>query len=276
MPDLNIKTIGFIGLGLIGGSLAKSFRQNGITIYAYDQSVPTLGSAAESGLFEGLTDNLDSFLDFDVDLIYICLPVKVAVEVLKALDQKQVTVPITDAGSTKASIQQLGDELSLRFCGGHPIAGKEVSGFDSADADLMNGAFHVLTGDDVLFSNALKQLHESIGMKVIEMAPAKHDKMFGLISHMPHLVAYAMIELVCEEDADSLNYTGGGFRDFTRIAASDPKMWADVFTDNKVVMLELIDRYTDLLNHWKSNIENDNYDHMFDAITDVRNRRRQL
>lgn len=273
---LEIKSIGFIGLGLIGGSLAKAFYKNNIEVYGFDVSKESLGEAASTNIFEGLTDQLDSFLNFDMDLIYICLPVQTSIEILIILNEKSVSVPITDAGSTKSSIQNIANKLKVRFCGGHPIAGKEVSGFTSSDSTLMSDAFHVLTGNDALLSASLRILHENIGMKVIEMTPAKHDKMFGLISHMPHLVAYSMIELVCKQDADALNYTGGGFRDFTRIAASDPKMWSDIFTDNKDVMLELIDQYIDQLNNWKSTIMNDNYEHMFNAITNVRNRRRKL
>lgn len=273
---MNINTIGFIGLGLIGGSLAKSFADQGITLYGYDASVDALTDAAESHIFEGLTNELEPFLAFDVDLIYICLPVKHAIKCIHTLKDKSVTTAITDAGSTKMSIQAEANQLGLNFCGGHPIAGKEVSGFANADADLMKNAFHVLTGKPSSLSTALKEIHLNIGMKVIEMTPEKHDKMFGLISHMPHLIAYAIIELVCDQDEDALNYTGGGFRDFTRIAASDPKMWSDIFTDNKEVMLELIDQYMELLQVWKKTIENDDYDHMFNAITNVRNRRRKI
>jgi prephenate dehydrogenase len=232
-----INNIGIVGLGLIGGSLAKSFHNLGLKLYACDKDIETLALATSSNIFEGLTDDFEEFLDFNLDLIYLCLPVQTILNFLDILAANEVSIPITDAGSTKSSIQNKAEKLGLNFCGGHPIAGKEVSGFENSDDNLMKGAFHVLTGKNVTLSDELEKIHKSIGMKVIKMDATRHDKVFGLISHMPHLVAYAIIELVCEQDIDALKYTGGGFKDFTRIAASDPKMWADIFTDNKEMML---------------------------------------
>ncbi len=273
---MTINSIGFVGLGLIGGSLAYSFNQIGKKIYGYDLSFDTLAKAAKSNIFEGLTDEIDEFLNFDFDLIYICLPVKSTLKFLDLLKEKNYQKFITDAGSTKFSIQQKADRLKLNFCGGHPIAGKETSGFINADENLMKNSFHILTGKNIKLCALLDELHTEIGMKVIRMQAERHDKVFGLISHMPHLVAYAIIELVCEQDMDALKYTGGGFKDFTRIAASDPTMWADIFTDNKEIMLKLIDNFENLLDRWKTAIRNDDYEHMFNAISDVRKRRKEI
>ncbi len=273
---MKINSIGFVGLGLIGGSLAQSFHNLKIKIYGYDVNINTLAVAAESNIFESLTNELDKFLNFNFDLLYLCLPVKSSLKFLDFLKEKNYDKFITDAGSTKFSIQKKADELELNFCGGHPIAGKETSGFINSDENLMKNAFHVLTGKEDELCDELENIHSQIGMKVIRMNPKRHDKMFGLISHMPHLVAYAIIELVCELDVDALKYTGGGFKDFTRIAASDPKMWADIFTDNKEIMLHLIDNFEDLLDRWKTAIRHDNYEHMFNTISYVRKRRKEI
>jgi len=246
--------IGIIGLGLIGGSLAKAFNKAGIKVYGYDKSIDSISSAVECGIFEVLTDDMDEFLDFNPDLIYIAVPVNAGIEVLQELGHKNVRTLITDACSTKATICYEAGKLGLNFCGGHPIAGKEVSGFADSEAELLKGALHILTDGDEASVEILKKLHEKIGMKVKVMKAEYHDEIFGVVSHFPHLISFALMELILKKDKNLLEYTGGGFKDFTRIAASDPVMWSDIFTDNSEHISNVINEYIDILNDWKQQI----------------------
>ncbi|MCB4203665.1 prephenate dehydrogenase [Deferribacterales bacterium Es71-Z0220] len=277
MENIHFNKIGIAGLGLIGGSFAKAFVEQGIKVYGFDKSVECLGSAAESFIFEGLTDNEDEFLNFELDLIYICLPVNSALKFLEYLGGKKVTTFITDGCSTKKSICEKAKDLNLNFVGGHPIAGKEVSGFENSEADIFKNAYHILIDSEQKeFLGALKNLHSQIGMKVNVMDVDRHDKIFGLISHFPHLIAFSLIDFVENEDSLAFSFTGGGFRDFTRIAKSNPTMWSDIFFDNSDNLQQLIDRYIEELTKWKNAIKSNDYDLMKSMISKVKGLREAL
>jgi len=246
--------IGIIGLGLIGGSLSKAFDEAGFKIYGYDKSLDSISSAVDFGRFEGLTDDMDEFLGFEPDLIYIAVPVKAGIEILHELGRKNIKTLITDACSTKMTVCSEARKLGLNFCGGHPIAGKEVSGFANSEAELLKGALHILTDGDEANMSVLKKLHEKIGMNVKVMNAEYHDEIFGVVSHFPHLISFALMELILKKDKNLLEYTGGGFKDFTRIAASDPVMWSDIFVDNSEHINDVIDEYISVLNDWKRQI----------------------
>lgn len=268
--------IGIIGLGLIGGSLAKAFNNIGITLYGYDQSLDTISSAVEYGIFEGLTDDLEEFLNFEPDLIYISVPVNAALKILGKLESKKVKTLITDACSTKISICSEAEKLGLNFCGGHPIAGKEVSGFVNSESELLNGSLHILVNGNDTEINILKNLHEKIGMTVKVMNAKYHDEIFGVVSHFPHLISFALMELILKKDKNLLEYTGGGFKDFTRIAASDPVMWSDIFTDNGEYINCVIDEYIDILNEWKRQINTKEKGALMEKIRHVSSARQCL
>ncbi|KAA0257774.1 prephenate dehydrogenase/arogenate dehydrogenase family protein [Deferribacter autotrophicus] len=276
MPKV-FEKIGVIGIGLIGGSFAKAFYKKGYKIYGLDSNNETLLKAIESDIFEGVANTLDDFLTFDLDLIYITTPVSSAKKILRDLSAKNITIPITDACSTKFSLVKLAKELNLNFYGGHPIAGKEKSGFEYSDDNMLKGAYHFLTvekDDDTVL--ALKKMHEEIGMVVKVMDAKKHDELFGLISHFPHLIAFALIDLVDIKNRDAFGFTGGGFKDFTRIAASEPRMWTDIFLDNSEVVVSLIDEFINILNSWKDNILDKKEDAIFHDIGLISNIRRGL
>lgn len=271
------KSIGIIGLGLIGGSAAKAFAGKGITLFGLDQSTSTLAEAAGEGIFNGLTDSLDDFLSFEPELIYICLPVEATKEILKALSDKEVKTPIADAASTKSSVCALALALSLNFCGGHPIAGREVSGFSSSLHNLFEGAVYVITPVAKEFPVAeLQILHQNIGMKVVHMTAEKHDIVFGAISHLPHVTAFSLVETVDFACSEAFSYTGGGFKDFTRIAASNPRMWTDIFLDNDQIIIDLIDKYVDSLLSWKKDITEKNDKQIYKRIEKASNIRRSI
>ncbi|MGA1846240.1 prephenate dehydrogenase [Deferribacter abyssi] len=272
-----LKKIGIIGIGLIGGSFAKAFYKKGYEIYGLDFNSDTLLKAIESDIFEGVANSLDDFLTFDLDLIYITTPVSSAKKILTDLSAKNITTPITDACSTKLSLVKLAKKLNLNFYGGHPIAGKEKSGFEYSDESILKGAYHFFTTDkedETIL--ALKKMHEEIGMIIKVIDAKKHDELFGLISHFPHLIAFALIDLVDIKNRDAFGFSGGGFKDFTRIAASDPRMWTDIFLDNSEIITLLIDEFIDILHNWKNNILYKKEDAIFQDIGLISNIRRSL
>jgi prephenate dehydrogenase len=274
---MKYRHIAFAGLGLIGGSLALTFAQKGVKLTAYDADKNTLANAVQTGHFEYATDDIDTLLSLDFDLLYICLPVKAACEFVKQIGEKGFRKPVTDAGSTKADIVKAASEAGISFCGGHPIAGRELSGFENAYAGLFEGAYHILTPSTPDFDvDALKALHQEIGMKVHVMDADRHDMVFGLVSHLPHITAFSMVQTVAAVDIDALNYTGAGFKDFSRIAASDPRMWTEIFLENDENMLKLIDSYITEMNKWRRAIADKDEKEIYDMIEHAAKIRRTL
>lgn len=280
MPnEVCFKRIGIAGLGLIGGSFAKSFNSLGITVYGYDQNNMTLAKAAESDIFAGLTDEFDVFLSFPLDLIYICLPVKTSLKFIQTLGDENIKIYVTDAGSVKSTVVDAAITAGLNFCGGHPIKGKETSGFENSEQGLFKNAKHVLTPLNICdegLPDKLKKLHVALGMEVVFMNPSEHDNVFSLISHLPHLVAFCLMDTVSEKYNSAFSFAGGGFMDFTRIAASDPVMWADIFYDNKEYILRSISDLEKTIKKWKTFVETDNYLELKESIDFVANLRRHL
>lgn len=278
MPaNVGFKNIGIAGLGLIGGSFAKAFSANGINVYGYDTSLPTIEKGAFSGIFQGITDDFNIFIKFPLDLVYICLPVQAALIFIEKLGLSNIKIPVTDASSTKKSVSFAAQNAKLDFCGGHPIKGKETSGFENSEASLFQNAKHILTpGENEELANALRILHESIGMRVFIMDADSHDDILGLVSHLPHLASFCLMDTVAEKRSEAFNFAGGGFMDFTRIAASDPVMWADIFTDNKNSLLNCVSALEKSVKKWKNLIENDDYEKLKQNIQTVSNIRRLL
>lgn len=273
---MNIRKIGIAGLGLIGGSFSYAFFNSGFSIYGYDTDQHTLLKATEKGLFLGLTDELDAFLNFPLDLIYICLPIMAALDFVKILGERGIKIPVTDSLSTKTSIVETAKKYQLNFCGGHPIAGGEFSGFDKASSNILKGAKHILIKDENALFNELKGIHELIGMQVVAMDVYSHDQIFGLISHLPHLVAFNLMDTVQRENSASLKYVGAGFKDFTRIAASDPVMWANIFIDNKENLLNYIEKFIGNMKEWLDLIRNGDLNHLTSKIKGISDKRKGL
>lgn len=260
-------TVGIIGLGLIGGSFAKALKKENYKVYGMDKNIDTIEKASVSGLFEGVTDDLNIFLEFPCDLIYLCVPVDTALVFLDKMCEKNISTLITDACSTKATIQKKAISLELNFCGGHPIAGKETSGFENSSAEMLENAFHIIMETDNRKNHAfLKHIHKDIGMNIKSMTAEEHDKIFGAVSHFPHLISFLLMELILQKDKNMFEFTGGGFKDFTRIAGSDPKMWSSIFIDNKSTIADIIDDYIKLLLDWKEDINAERKDAVFEKI----------
>ena len=249
-----LKTLAVIGAGLIGGSFAMALRRAGAvsSVVGFDRDGAALERAAALGVIDTVAGSVSEAAK-GADLVVVAVPVRaigpVLHDVALSIDAGAV---VTDVGSTKGDVQrtaraELRDRIA-RFVPGHPIAGRETSGVDAATADLFRGARVVLTPGPETAADAVEVVRgawDAAGGRVVTMAADDHDRIFAAVSHLPHLLAFALVsEIAAREDsADLLRFAGGGFRDFTRIAASSPEMWRDISLQNRVALLAELDRY---------------------------------
>lgn len=280
------KKIGFIGLGLIGGSIAKKIRLNDpdVKIYASARRQETIDTAY--GL--GIIDNAQAFTvaEFaECDYIFLCTPVKYNIEYLKEL--KPIIKPdcvITDVGSTKTEIHEEILKLGLEenFIGGHPMTGSEKTGIENADEKLLENAYYIITPTS---KNTYAQIEEfrsfvlSLGSIPLILDYNKHDFATASISHLPHMISYALTNLVQDiDDQDETLKTiaAGGFRDMTRIAASSPVMWQNICESNKDQLLKLMDMYINEFLQLKASIEGNEKQNLLDYFQNAKDYRDSL
>ena len=261
---MKTKTIGFVGLGLIGGSIAKAI----LKIYPNTRILATASkeSTIEAAFEEKLIDNngLLKIHQFgQCDIIFLCSPVKVNCEYLKML--KDVIKPdciITDVGSVKGDITAVARKLNLtnQFIGGHPMTGSELTGLEHSSASLLENAYYILTADPEMSKDTYHQFGEyikSLGAIPIQLTPEEHDEATATISHLPHVVAAALVNLVNDNDDERKickTIAAGGFKDITRIASGSPTMWQHIFLSNKNAILKLISDFKNELSHFENAI----------------------
>jgi prephenate dehydrogenase len=248
-----LKTIAVVGVGLVGGSFALAMRKAGAVarIVGVDRDGHALERAAGLGIIDTAAESASEAAS--ADLVFVSVPVRAIGPVLH--DVAQGLGPetiVTDAGSTKADVVRTAaaelHDKAVRFVPGHPIAGREASGVDAAVPDLFRGARVVLTPEPSTSADAcalVRACWEACGARVTTMSAASHDRIFASVSHLPHVLAFALVsEIVSRPDAEELlGFAAGGFRDFTRIAASSPDMWRDIALANREALLDEIDRY---------------------------------
>ena len=249
-----IGQMGIVGLGLIGGSIAAGVKARGLsnTIVAVDNSAAELEGGLQAGFIDaGSATFTEAFLASD--LIIVCVPVQSSEAVFSELATSQAV--ITDVGSVKQPvIKAATSRLNnlTRFVPGHPIAGSEKHGVSAANPDLFEHRKLILTPDedtDTAAISLVTALWKGLGSDVVTMSAAHHDSVLAQTSHLPHLLAYALVDLLAQQ-GDSLEifeYAAGGFRDFSRIAASDPVMWRDIFDSNRAELLPMLDQYMEAL-----------------------------
>lgn len=248
------KTLALVGVGLIGGSLALALRRAGAVtrVVGFDRDRAALEQGTALGVIDTAADSVSEAVK-GADLVAVAVPVRAIGPVLHdvALTLEPHAV-VTDVGSTKEDVVRIArEELRerfARFVPGHPIAGREVSGVEAALADLFRGARVVLTPVEETAPDAVDTVRsawEAAGAKVVTAAAADHDRIFAAVSHLPHILAFALVsEIASRGNAqDLLGFAAGGFRDFTRIAASSPEMWRDVALQNRQALLGEIDAY---------------------------------
>jgi len=249
-----LKTLAVIGVGLVGGSFASALRRAGVasSVVGFDRDPEALEKATALGVIDSAADSASAAAR-GADLVVVAVPVRAIGPVLHdvglALDANAV---VTDVGSTKTEVVATARgelrERFPRFVPGHPIAGRESSGVEAALPDLFRGARVVLTPLDETAPDAVelvKACWEAVGAKVTSIAPEEHDRIFAAVSHLPHLLSFALVSEIAarENAAELLGFAAGGFRDFTRIAASSPEMWRDIALQNRAALLAEIDRY---------------------------------
>ena len=277
-----------VGLGLIGGSIGLAIKRSNISnqITGYARSNSTLERAIELGLVDSVKDNLKDAVN-NSDLVILATPLSTFRELVEEMSPflKKGCI-ITDTGSAKLTvIEDLKDILpnGVEFVPGHPIAGTEESGPDAGFAELFDNRWCILTPTEDNSSNAVdlvKGFWESIGSKVVIMDPMHHDKVLAITSHIPHLIAFNIVgtanNLANVTEKEVVKYSAGGFRDFTRIAASDPKMWSDIFTYNSDAVLEMLDLFSNDLAKLKAAVIKKDSDLLFSNFEKTREVRKNI
>lgn len=277
-PAFLFEKVAFIGLGLIGSSLCRVIRDKKLAkqVVASTRSVQTLQDAQDLGLIDaGFTSPQDAARD--ADLIVLALPVRATEKVLQAI--QPVLKPdaiISDVGSTKCNVVEaakavFGENLPSGFVPGHPIAGSEHTGVHAGRADLFAHHKVILTPLPSSNPQAVKKLitlWQATQAEVICMSVAEHDEILAQTSHLPHLLAFNLIEQLAasRNNLDIFRYAAGGLRDFSRIAASDPQMWHDIFLANKVSVLKAINAFEQQLGQLKQLIEQENSEQLIGLL----------
>jgi len=237
-----IRRLTLLGLGLLGGSVAKAARAEGLAreIVAVGRRRESLEPALGDGAVDRITTEVAEGLagaDFCVLATPVATLASMLAEVWRVAPDDAV---VTDVGSTKSAIVSVAEALSrsrpLAFIGGHPMAGSEQSGYRVSRANLFRGALVILTPTDASDSGALKRVTEfweALGARVTTLDPGTHDRAVAAISHLPHLVADALVDAVLRMDPHFLDVAAAGFKDTTRIAASNPQVWREIFQENR-------------------------------------------
>ncbi len=274
--------VALIGIGLIGSSISHAMRRGGLagSIVGHAKSVATRDTALRLGLISTAYASAAEAVA-GADLVILCVPVgacgAIAAEIGPHLAKGAI---VTDVGSVKGAIvRDVGPHLpaGVHFVPGHPIAGTEYSGPESGFASLFDNRWCVLTPPpetDPAATAKLKALWEAMGSNVEVMTAEHHDMVLAITSHVPHLIAFNIVNTAAHlervTDSEVIKFSAGGFRDFTRIAASDPTMWRDVFLNNKEAVLEMLGRFTEDLIHLQRAIRYGEADTLFRLFGEAR------
>jgi cyclohexadieny/prephenate dehydrogenase len=280
--------VALIGFGLIGGSIARAARVQNLAgeIVTTARSEKTRARVAELGIVDRVVgSNVEAVRD--ADLVILCIPVgacgAVAQEIAAHLKPGAI---VSDVGSVKgAVVRDMAPHLpdGVHFVPAHPVAGTENSGPDSGFAELFINRWCILTppdGTDAAAIEKLRAFWAAMGAKVEIMTPDHHDLVLAITSHLPHLIAYTIVgtadELAQVTESEVIKFSAGGFRDFTRIAASDPTMWRDIFLSNKEAVLEMLGTFTEDLSKLTRAIRRGDGEALFDHFSRTRAIRRGI
>lgn len=288
MTDIYFEKVALIGIGLIGSSLARVMAERGLAgeIVACARQEDTRRRAIELGLVHAAYDDPAQAVA-GADLVILCTPVSSYGSLVKACaPQLKPGAILSDVGSVKQGvIADVTPHLpaSVAFVPAHPIAGSEQSGPDAGFASLFTNRWCILTPTDDTPDAArdkVRAFWEACGSQVEVMSPARHDRVLAITSHLPHLIAYTIVgtatDLEQDDQADVIKFSASGFRDFTRLAASDPVMWRDVFLANQSAVLETLQRFTEDLTALQRAIRRGEGDSLQNLFTRTRTIRRGI
>lgn len=276
-----ISRLCIVGVGLIGGSLARDLRRLGLVeeIVGSSRDVENLKRAVELGVIDRYDPDPGLAVQ-GADVVLLGVPLGSMASVLRRIAQRiPPEAVVTDVGSAKSSVVEdarraLGPGFG-RFVPGHPIAGTELSGIDASVEDLFLGRRVILTPVSETLAEAVdrvRSLWESVGAQVLEMDVEHHDEVLAATSHLPHMLAYTLMDVLgrTPERVEIFRYAAGGLRDFTRIASSDPQMWHDICVANRAALLSVLERFQDELDRATTAVRDRDGPALFDLFTRAR------
>jgi len=283
---LPFSRVTIIGLGLIGSSLARAIREYmpTVRVTGHDADPDVRETARRIDLCDDITDTAGASVT-DAELVILCVPVRAMGAAAEIADELPADAIISDVGSCKADVlAQLNTALPGRIIiPAHPVAGTENSGPEAGFATLFKGRWSIVTPPadaDPAAVERVSELWRRVGADVETMDPAHHDLVLAVTSHLPHLIAYTIVGTASDMEnvtqSEVIKYSAGGFRDFTRIAASDPTMWRDVFLANKEAVLEMLQRFSEDLSTLQRAIRWNDGDTLFNLFTRTRAIRRSI
>ncbi len=284
---MSFARVAIIGLGLIGGSIGLALRERlpDIATTGWDADPETRRRAAERGLAGTICETAGEAVA-GAQCVILCVPVGAMQDAAAAIaDALPPGAVVSDVGSSKTGIAQTLSALlpQARIVPAHPVAGTERSGPDAGFAELFSHRWCILTpqeGADAAAVRDLSALWTGLGAKVEIMEAGHHDRVLAVTSHIPHLIAFTIVGTASDLEevtqGEVIKYSAGGFRDFTRIAASDPTMWRDVFLSNRAAVLEMLGRFTEDLTALQRAIRDGDGDTLFDLFERTRTIRRQV
>ena len=274
-----INKITIIGVGLIGGSLAKSINNNNLAevVFGFGRNLSRLKDAQKSNIIDQYSIDISEALD-GASIVVIATPVGTFESILREL-KPYITegMIITDVGSTKTGIAKSAREILVEmascFVPAHPIAGKEKSGFESSDAELFLNKKVIITPLEINTDktiNSLKKLWEDVGADVDFMSAESHDKLLGMTSHLPHMLAFSLVNYLITQNPSASIYAAGGFKDFSRIASGDAVMWRDICLNNRDQIIAHIKNYQETLSSLVDAIDNQDKDKLESFFRDAK------
>jgi cyclohexadieny/prephenate dehydrogenase len=279
--------VAIIGLGLIGSSIARAVREQlpGVRLSAFDADPAVRERARALELADSVAEEAGAAVA-EADLAILCVPVGAMAEAAASIRGRlRPDAVVSDVGSSKAAVAAaLRAALpGARIVPAHPVAGTENSGPDAGFAALFRGRWCILTPEEDAEAEDVERLSAlwtALGARVETMDARHHDLVLAVTSHLPHLIAFTIVHTASDLErvtqSEVIKYSAGGFRDFTRIAASNPTMWRDIFLSNKEAVLGMLQRFSEDLSHLQRAIRNDDGDTLFDLFTRTRAVRRGI
>ena len=284
---MNYDRIALIGLGLIASSMFWAMKRASMKVHVtgYSRSSQTRETARKIGLCDTISDELENVV-VDADLVVLCVPIGAMGDIMEKIGPLLKSgCTVTDVGSVKCSvIEAVKPHVpdNVHFVPAHPLAGTEHSGPESGFASLFDNRWCLITpnGADNIAVKSLENYWQALGANVDQLDPEHHDLVLAVTSHAPHLIAYTMVGVADDmkrvTNSEVINYSATGFRDFTRIAASNPTMWRDVFLSNKEATLEVLGRFTEELFSLQRAIRTGDGDFLHDYFSRTRSIRRGI